>query len=93
MEIRQLLKQAREIWGDDYKMSLAEIIIALGVVYGDLCRYERNALKDAQKHNINELRKELGNIIFSTIRWCDDLNLDPEECIKEAIKAQKKFIK
>ena len=32
-------------------------------------------------------------MIVSSIRWCDDLGLDPEECIKEAIKAQKRFKK
>lgn len=36
-----------------------------------------------------EIKKELGNIIFSTIRWCDDLGLSPEECIELAKTAQK----
>jgi hypothetical protein len=38
-----------------------------------------------------ELKKELGNVIFSAIRWCDDLGFDPEECIGLAIDAQAKF--
>jgi len=49
--------------------------------------------KDKEIHNKKELQKELGNLIFSTIRWCDDSGFDPEECIKEAIKSQKKFRK
>ena len=40
-----------------------------------------------------ELKKELGNMIFSTIRWCDDLSFNPEECIELARKAQKEFVK
>ncbi|MCX6763924.1 MAG: hypothetical protein NTZ97_04330 [Candidatus Moranbacteria bacterium] len=92
MEIKNLLKQSREIWGSKH-LKLAEIIVRLGKVFGDICRWERNAKKDKKLHTKAELKKELGNVIFSVIRWCDDLGLDPEDCIKEAIKAQKKFKK
>jgi hypothetical protein len=40
-----------------------------------------------------ELKKELGNILFSTVRWIDDLGLDPLECLDLAIEAQEKFAK
>ncbi len=80
MEIKKLLFQARQIWGDE-KLSLSQIIVRMGKVFGDLCRWERNAKKDKETHTEEELKKELGNIIFSTIRWCDDLGYDPEECI------------
>lgn len=43
--------------------------------------------------NENELKKKMGNIIFSTIRWCDNLDFNPEECIDFAKKAQKKYPK
>jgi len=36
---------------------------------------------------VRELKKELGNIIFSTIRWVDDLGLDVLECLDLAIEA------
>ncbi len=86
------MSQSRDIWGDQ-KLSLSQIIVRMGKVFGDICRWERNAVKDEDIHTDNELKKELGNIIFSTIRWCDDLGFDPEECIREAIEAQKKFKK
>lgn len=92
MEIKELLKSGREIWGDD-KLSLSQIIIRMGKVYGDICRWERNAKKDKDSHTDEELKKELGNIIFSTIRWCDDLNYDPEDCIRIAVDCQRKFEK
>lgn len=92
MEIEQLLKQGREIWGND-KMTLPQIIVCLGKIFGDICRFERNAQKDAATHTDNDLKKELGNIIFSTIRWCDDLGYNPEDCINIAIDSQKKFQK
>lgn len=92
MEIKKLLQRAREIWGNE-RLSLSQIIVRMGKVYGDICRWERNASKDRSSHTNEELKKELGNIIFSTIRWCDDLNFDPEECIRIAIDCQKKFEK
>jgi hypothetical protein len=92
MEIKQLLQKSREIWGDE-KLPLSQIIVRLGKVFGDICRYERNVPKDKALHTDQELKKELGNVIFSTIRWCEDLGYDPEECIDEAIKCQEKFKK
>lgn len=90
MEVTELLREGRSIWGDK-KLSLSEIIVRLGVGVGDLCRYERNAEKDSPSRTPEELKKELGNVIFSMIRWCDDLGYDPEECIRLAVDAQKRF--
>ena len=92
MQIKELLKKSREIWGDE-KLSLAQIIVRLGKVFGDICRWERNEAKDKEIHTDEELKKELGNVIFSTIRWCDDLGYNPEECIELAIKAQERYRK
>ena len=92
MEIKNLLQQGREIWSGQ-KLNLSQIIVRLGKVFGDICRYERDAEKDKSVHTDEDLKKELGNVIFSTIRWCDDLGYDPEECIKIAIECQKKFQK
>ena len=92
MEIRKLQEVNREIWGEE-KLNLNQIIVRLGKVFGDLCRYERNAKKDSATHTEEELKKELGNVIFSTIRWCDDLGYDPGECIELAIECQKRFEK
>lgn len=92
MEIKQLLKQGREIWSPE-KLTLAQIIPRMGKVFGDICRWERNAPKDKTAHTEEELKKEIGNMIFSSIRWADDLGYDPEECINLAIACQKRFEK
>jgi hypothetical protein len=92
MEIKELLKIGREIWGKD-RCNLSQIIVRMGKVFGDICRWERNEKKDKEFHTDKELKKELGSIIFSTIRWCDDLGYDPEDCINLAIECQKKFVK
>jgi len=66
MEIKQLLKQAHDIWGKQ-KLTLSQVIVKMGKVFGDICRWERNEIKDKDVHTDEELKKELGNIIFSTI--------------------------
>jgi hypothetical protein len=91
MTIQELLSQARDIWSPQ-KLTLSEIIPRMGKVFGDICRWERNALKDSNTHNENELKKEFGNMIFSTIRWCEELGFDPEECIKIAEKVQRESV-
>lgn len=48
-------------------------------------------LGDLDDKAFHELKKELGNILFSTIRWIDDLGLDPLGCLELAIEAQEKF--
>jgi hypothetical protein len=92
MTIEEILQLERKIWGKR-KLKLSEIIVRMGKVFGDICRWERNAIKDKDIHNDKELQKELGNIINSTIKWCDDLGYKPEDCINESIKCHKKFTK
>jgi len=92
MKIKELSLKAREIWGDE-KLPLSQIIVRLGKVFGDICRWERNDLKDKETHNNEELQKELGNLIFSTIKFCDELGYDPEDCVKKSVEAQEKYVK
>jgi hypothetical protein len=89
MDIKTLLQKARSIWGND-TLSLDEILIRQGVTIGDLHRLARDH-DEGQALNEAELKKELGNVIFSTIRWCDDLGYSPEECIELAQAAQTKY--
>jgi hypothetical protein len=89
MDIDTLLQEAREIWGDQ-KLTLEEIIIRQGVTIGDIHRYARDS-SEGKVTDEKELKKELGNIIFSTIRWCDDLGYSPAECIELAKQAQKSY--
>ncbi len=62
----------------------------MGVTYGDICRQARKTLEGGEV-NTNELKKEFGNIIASTVRWADDLGLDIEECLELALTAQRAY--
>jgi hypothetical protein len=90
-----LLMQARQIWGND-KFNLPDVVVRLMVGVGDLARLTRDVYSggpssvDHERWR-RELKKELGNVIFSTIRWVDDLGLDVLECLDLAIEAQEKF--
>jgi len=66
MEIKTLLKTAREIRGND-KYTLSEIIVRMGKVYGDICRWERNEKKDKEFHTDEELKKELVQTVRKSI--------------------------
>ncbi|HTE22657.1 MAG TPA: hypothetical protein VK674_06475 [Candidatus Limnocylindria bacterium] len=90
MRVEDLLKRARELWPG--KMTDQEVAIAMGVVYGEICRYVRDR-SEGRKVDDAEIKKELGNMLFSTIRWCDDMGLAPEECIKLAVEAQEKYVR
>lgn len=99
--LRALLVQGRQIWGDTIH-PLSDIVPRLMVGVGDLARLQRDRPMAMERRPVNmgpdpqklvELKKELGNIIFSTIRWIDDLGLDVLECLDLAIEAQEKFAK
>jgi hypothetical protein len=91
--------QGRQIWGKG-QLVFPQIAIRLMVGVGDLARIARDSGGSSLPLNPthgavavginNELKKELGNIIFSTIRWIDDLGLDVLECLDLAIEAQEK---
>lgn len=85
--------QGRQIWGDT-KLTPIQIVVRLMVGVGDLARIARSIRHQTQVpiQDIPELKKELGNIIFSTIRWVDDLGFDVLECLERAIDAQEKFV-
>jgi len=88
--IGSLVTVGRNIWGPD-RLTLKDVVIRLGVGFGDLCRIARGADKDRTTEVAQELKKELGNIIASTLRWCDDLGFDPEECIELGLESQRRF--
>ena len=93
LDIASILAEGRRIWGPRHTaQTLSSVLVRLGVSFGDLCRVARNADKD-QTLGDAEVKKELGNIIVSTIRWCDDLGFDVNDCIAAAFRSQEAFAK
>lgn len=91
MNTDERLAQARQIWGDE-KLTIEEIIVRLNVNVGDISRLARNKAETG-KLDETELKKELGNTIFSLIRWCDDLGFDVSECLELAQAAQRRYVR
>ncbi len=42
MDTRNMLKRGRDIWGDE-RLSFSHFIVRMGKVFGDICRWERDA--------------------------------------------------
>jgi hypothetical protein len=90
--ISALRVQARQVWGTE-SISLSEMALWLRLSAEVLERLARAfpdrpmmaSARDVDAGRI-ELQRELGNIIFSTIRWIDDLGFDARECLDLAIK-------
>ncbi len=93
MTLEEILEEERKIWGT--KITVSSIMpMYLGVAFGDFCRQLREYHDGRGELADNaELKKELGNIISSTVRWCDDLGYKPEECVRLALETQRKFPK
>jgi hypothetical protein len=90
MTIEELLEKAKMLWADK-PMTLQEIAVVIGVVYGDICRQSRNQTEGKMVDEA-ELQKELGNLIFSCIRWCAELGYEPKKCIALAEEAQARYV-
>ncbi len=84
--IASLVIAGRHIWGIK-RLTLAEITIRMTVNVGKLARCARGATKDKPLGE-HDRKLALGHIIVSTIRWADDLHLDPDECVKLALEQQ-----
>lgn len=91
--------QARQIWGDD-KLTLTQIAALLTVSVGDLMALTLDSGVAASLTGMRmdddvivEIKRALGSVLFSTIRWIDDLGLDPLECLDLAIETDEKAVK
>lgn len=91
MNVQDILIEARKTWGNR-PMALHHIAIAITAIVGDIARQSRNVTEGAAIDQA-ALQKELGNLISSSIRWCDDLGFDPRECIKLSQQAQSKYVR
>lgn len=90
--VEQLLKLAESIWGHrTWRMDLAQVTIALGVVAGDINRAARDS-QEGRAVNGAEVRKELGNLILSAVRWCAELGYSPAEAVEAAAEAQRRYV-
>jgi hypothetical protein len=85
--VADLLDEGQRIWDGRPRMTLREIAVAAAVVVGDLARAARDGC------DLADVERELGNLIFSSIRWAGgDLRLDLSACLAAAVDAQRAFV-
>lgn len=89
MTIEEILQEERRLWGAS-PQSLEHITACLAVIIGDIARQAREKYEGGEVDTA-ELQKELGNLITSAIRWCDDLGIDPQLAIEAALLSQKNY--
>lgn len=81
--LKALLVQGRQIWGAK-RLTPTQIASLLTIYVGS---FTASVIRDDEL----EMKADLGDFIFATIRWIDDLGFDPLECLDLAIEAQEKF--
>jgi len=87
--VSELLTLGREIWGEQ-RLTLQQIAVRLQVTVGDIARAARTE-DEGQEINRAEVGKELGNLILSCIRWCDDVGIEPDLALVLATVAQRHY--
>jgi hypothetical protein len=85
----EMLWAARRIWGYE-SMDLRDVAECVSVVSGDLSRQGR-ALAEGRAPDMDQVAKELGNLMFSARRWMDDLGLDAMRCLELAMASQQEY--
>lgn len=84
-----LLAAGQAIWGVQ-EATVSQVAVRAAVVAGDLARVAR-AVDEGGEPDMAEVGKELGNLILSGVRWAVELRLDPDECVRSAIEAQRAY--
>jgi hypothetical protein len=84
--VADLLDEGQRIWDGRPRMTLREIAVAAAVVVGDLARAARDGCE------VEDVERELGNLMFSSFRWAGDLGLDLSACLAAAVEAQRRFV-
>jgi hypothetical protein len=92
MDLSDILLEERSIWGYD-RMSLVEISTDLIVITGDIARQARHLLEGDRVVDKAEVQAELGNLITSSVRWLDDLELSTANALHMAFERQKKYVR
>lgn len=87
---RTLYELGRSIWRGHGGNTLPYIATCLSVVVGDIQR-ETQKLYEGKRPSMPAVGNELGNLALSSIRWLDDLDLDPVMCIRVAAGSQRRY--
>jgi hypothetical protein len=85
--ISALRVQGKQVWGNG-RFSTKEVLDRM--IEGSRERLAPLANVDVLSEEVRSgVKKELGLLLFSTIRWIDDLGFDALECLDLAVEAKK----
>lgn len=86
MDISAPLARSRQAFPDPTGPDAYPTLLA--VVTGDIARITRDAEGNYDQLDIVEIGVELGNLVLSSLRWLEDLGLDPAEVLAAAAERQ-----
>jgi hypothetical protein len=87
--LRDLTDAASAIWGST-TTPLHDGVLSVLIPLADVARQARIGL-EGNEVDRQELAKEYGNIILTTLRFIRDAGLDPEACVRLAEAAQSRY--
>jgi hypothetical protein len=90
--VEKLLEALDRIWKDVDVGGLPEHAVALGVVSGDLLRGARS-MQEGQPVDLHDVGVELGNLVLTSLRAMDRLDLDPGLCLRFALECQARYVR
>lgn len=94
-DVQTILREGRSIWNGvpvcGEPVSVPTIAIVLGKIHGDLC-YQARRVLEGRDASTDDLRRELGNLITTAVRWVDDLGFDIDDCLQASYTAQRAYV-
>jgi hypothetical protein len=89
MDLHDWTAVATRIWGPE-PTPLHDGILSVLIPLADIARQARTGLEGGQVDR-EELAKEYGNLILTTLRFIRDAGLDPDFCVRLAEDAQRRY--
>jgi hypothetical protein len=93
--IRTLCSLSRAAWQNWPNLEITQVAICLAVIEGEISEEAQAKNGWGEGHHCADMSRVgdiLGGLVMSSIRWMDDLGLNPHEYIWKAIAAQRKYV-
>lgn len=85
-----LVQEGHKIWTTD-SLDVPHAVVVLGKVLGDLNGQVRT-WRETGEWDFEELAKELGNLVTSSLRALDELGIDVDRAMEMALDSQRQYV-